>query len=896
MQASRAFLPLTETRISPSLQAIGTASDEIDPAGVRVGEVDAGGGEAEAAGFWERNRARLLVLAVLVVVALSVLALNRILADVDYDDLVVAIQDTPWPNIGLALLFTLLSFAALSIYDRQALVLVGHKVPFSYIALTSFCAYAVGNIAGFGPLTGGTVRYRFYSPLGVSPEDVARIVGYVTAAFGFGLVFVTGLGLMMADAKLAALVGLPAIAVRVTAIALLAFVGAVFIAAAVGPRHAIVFGRRVAVPSPRALAVQLAATALDLIASALVLWVLLPAGAIDFPSMLSIYAVAVGLGILSHVPGGAGVFEAVMLGALGTRLPLDGLVGALLLYRVIYYVMPLVLAVIALAATELRRAAVANATFARGTIALIPPVLSAFAVVLGAMLVFSGVTPTPDEKLDWLQSAFPLPVVEAGHFIASILGLLMVLTGRGLLHRLDGAWWLTVALAASSIVLAFVKGFEVGEAVLLGILLATLLLTRDIFRRPASLIEDRLSPGWWLCVGTILALGLAILFFVYKEVDYSRELWWQFEFTATAPRSLRAALGVGLTAGCIAVWLLTRSSAGRSPRPTAEQLRAAVSIVEKQPLADANLVRMGDKSLLFSDGGDAFLMYRKRGRSWIALYDPVGNPDAHSELVWRFVELARRHGGRAVFYEVPGESLSMYADAGLSAFKLGEDAKVRLDSFDLKGSRRASIRTALNRAERDGIVFEVVPVERVGSVMDELERVSQAWLAEHAVREKAFSLGAFERGYIATQPVAVLKCQGRILAFANVMTTAAKQEVTVDLMRFDPQAGNRSMEVLFARLLMHFRQEGYEWFSLGMAPLAGLSENPAAPIWHRVGRAAYDHGEAFYNFRGLRAFKNKFDPVWAPRYLAVAGGLNPLLAMADVTVLISGGIRGAIAK
>ena len=132
-----------------------------------------------------------------------------------------------------------------------------HKVPFSYVALTSFCAYAVGNIAGFGPLTGGTVRYRFYSPLGVSPEDVARIVGYVTAAFGFGLVFVTGLGLMMADAKLAALVGLPVIAVRVTAIALLAFVGAVFIAAAVGPPARDVFGRRVAVPARRALACSL---------------------------------------------------------------------------------------------------------------------------------------------------------------------------------------------------------------------------------------------------------------------------------------------------------------------------------------------------------------------------------------------------------------------------------------------------------------------------------------------------------------------------------------------------------------------------------------------------------------------------------------------------------------
>ena len=351
----------------------------------------------------------------------------------------------------------------------------------------------------------------------------------------------------------------------------------------------------------------------------------------------------------------------------------------------------------------------------------------------------------------------------------------MILTGRGLAHRLDGAWWMTLVLAAGSIMLAFVKGFELGEAVLLAVLLATLLLTRNIFNRPASLIEDRLTPSWWLCVGTILALGLAILFFVYKEVDYSHELWWQFEFTATAPRSLRAALGIGLTAGAVAVWLLTRPPAGRSPRPTAAELSAADRADrQNQPLADANLVRMGDKSLLFSANGDAFLMYRKRGRSWIALFDPIGNPAAHSELVWRFVELARRHGGRAVFYEVPGESLSIYADAGLSAFKLGEEASVRLDAFDLKGSRRASIRTALNKAERDGIVFELLPVERVGDVMDELERVSAAWLAEHAVREKAFSLGAFERGYIATQPVAVLKRQGRILAFANVMTTAAE--------------------------------------------------------------------------------------------------------------------------
>lgn len=863
-------------------------SIDADKTGESVSEPDIG--------FWERNRSYILAIALIAVVALSAVALTRMLRDVVYEDLVTVIENTSWPDIGLAILFTALSFAALSVYDRQALAWVGRRAPLGQVALTSFCAYAVGNIAGFGPLTGGTIRYRFYSPLGVSPEDIARIIGYVTAAFGFGLLFVTGLGLSAADASLAHLVGLPEVTVRIAAIAILALVGAAIIAAAVGPAQIVVLGHRIAVPSPGALGLQLAATVADLIASALVLWVLLPAGPVNFATLLSVYAVAVGLGILSHVPGGVGVFETVILGALGTRLPLDGLVGALLLYRVIYYVLPLAVAVILLTLMELRRAAAANAALARGTVALVPLVLSAFAVVLGAMLVFSGVTPTLDDKLDWLQSAFPLPVVEAGHFIASILGLLMILAGRGLVHRLDGAWWMTVVLAVISIVLDFVKGFEIGEAILLAVLVVALIFTRNVFTRPASLIEDRLTPGWWLCIGTILALGLAILFFVYKEVDYSHELWWQFEFAESAPRSLRAALGVGLTAGAIAIYLLTRPPAGRSSRPTQDELAAAVSIVESQPMADANLVRMGDKSLLFSANRDAFLMYGKRGRSWIALYDPIGNPDAHSELVWRFVELARRHGGRAVFYEVPAESLSTYADAGLSAFKLGEEARVKLETFDLKGSRRASIRTALNKAERDGIVVEVVPVERLDEIMGEIKRVSDSWLADHAVREKAFSLGAFEPGYITTQPVAVLKQGNRIIAFANIMTTALKEEATVDLMRFDPDAPKGAMEVLFARLIMHFKQQGYKWFSLGMAPLAGLSENPVAPMWHRIGRAAFDHGETFYNFRGLRAFKNKFDPVWAPRYMAVSGGINPLLAIADVTVLISGGIRGVISK
>jgi phosphatidylglycerol lysyltransferase len=89
---------------------------------------------------------------------------------------------------------------------------------------------------------------------------------------------------------------------------------------------------------------------------------------------------------------------------------------------------------------------------------------------------------------------------------------------------------------------------------------------------------------------------------------------------------------------------------------------------------------------------------------------------------------------------------------------------------------------------------------------------------------------------------------------------------------------------------------GFERFGLGMAPLSGMAEHPLASRWHRLGRLVFAHGEYFYNFQGLRAFKEKFDPVWEPRYLASPGGVAPLLVLADVAILISGGFRAAISR
>jgi phosphatidylglycerol lysyltransferase len=233
---------------------------------------------------------------------------------------------------------------------------------------------------------------------------------------------------------------------------------------------------------------------------------------------------------------------------------------------------------------------------------------------------------------------------------------------------------------------------------------------------------------------------------------------------------------------------------------------------------------------------------------------------------------------------------------GLTLLKLGEEARVPLAEFSLQGAGRKGLRYTFNRLNREGCSFEVLPAARLPELLPDLRRISDAWLQARSTREKGFSLGRFDEAYLAHFPVALVRQQGRIVAFANVWCGSARQELSIDLMRFDGQALSGVMEYLFINLMLWGKEQGYRFFDLGMAPLSGLENRPFAPLWHRIGAAVFRHGEHFYNFEGLREYKEKFGPVWEPRYLACPGGLALPRILLNITTLISGGIKGVVAK
>jgi len=849
----------------------------------------------DGSGFgWADIRTALIVSVAVGLAVLIGFTLRDLLRNVHYASVLAAIERTPDSRIAWALLCTALSYIALSGYDSSGLRYVGAKVDRRTVLLTSFTAYALGNTVGFGVLTGGAVRMRMYTAAGIEPPQVARAIAFNAGAFGLGMTAFGALGLLWGAHDVAKIAGLHAWALRLAAGALLAIVAAILWLCR-RQRELSIAGRwTLKLPPPQLAWQQLAISAADLCFAGAALWVLLPHGAVNLPTFVAFYAIALALSVISHVPGGLGVFEAVILLACGGRVSTEAVLGALLVYRGVYYLLPLLLAAALLAFYELRSGVAAPV--GRAAVHLSPILMAALTLIAGVWLLFSGVTPMSDEAEQLLAMRVPLPLVEGSHFVGSITGLGLLLVARGLLHRLDLAWWVAVGLSLVAAVLALPKGIALGEAGLLITLAILLLISRKQFNRRSSLVDQRLEPEWLLAVGVIVAATVWVLFFAYQDVTYARQLWWQFEFDAQAPRSLRAITAIAITTWVVAMWHLLRPTSGDVALPTTEELDRAARIVAADPHAGACLALMGDKHLLFSPSGKSFIMFGKQRRSWIALFDPVGDEDEFEDLVWRFIEMASAHGGRAVFYQVRPQDLSLYLDAGLRVFKLGEHAHVPLADFNLKGARRANLRTGVNRAEREGLVFEVLPADRVHEVLAELKDVSDAWLAEQEVREKGFSLGAFDGDYLQRLPVAVVRKDERVLAFATILSTEAKREASVDLMRHKPGVPNGTMDFLFAKLMLHFREAGYAQFGLGMAPMSGMAQHPLASRWQRFGRLLFDHGERFYNFQGLRSFKEKFDPVWEARYMASRGGAAPLLALSDTAALISGGLKGVIAK
>ena len=837
----------------------------------------------------------------LILFAAAVWLLHNELRTYHLRDILTAFDAISGAHLWAAAGLTILSYAVMTGYDILAMRYIQYPLSYSKIGLASFIGYAFSNNIGMSMIAGASVRYRLYSAWGLSALQITQVVVFCTLTLWLGFFTLGGAVFLIEPLTLPAAIHLPLTSLRAIGILMLAVVLAYGIVTAAKKAPITIREWEIQLPSIGLFVSQLTIAVLDWMLASLVLFVLLaPGTAISYPEFMAVYLLAQLAGLVSQVPGGLGVFETVIVLMLSARLPANQIFGALLGYRALYYWLPLGIAALLLGLQEIlrkrERLGVFVRLFERWVSPMVPQVFAFAAFIGGAILLFSGTTPVVEQRVVFLKKLLPLPFLELSHFVGSVAGMGLLLLGRGLQRRLDAAYHLTVGLLITGIAASLAKGFDYEEAIALFLILVAIWPTRRHFYRKASLFSQRFNAGWIAAILIIFGCSVWLGFYSYRHLEYADSLWWRFAFTADASRFLRATVGVVVCGLFFAAARLLRPAAPQPTESGQQELEKAYSIVRNSVEVSANLALLGDKRLLFSPEGDGFIMYAVEGRSWIAMGDPVGPDLRWPELIWKFRELSDRYGGRTVFYEVGPDHLHLYLDLGLSLLKLGEEARVPLTTFSLEGSARKDLRYTRRKLEKEGCRFEVIQPESVAAHLEELKNISDAWLTEKSTREKGFSLGFFQPDYIRRCPVALVIRNERIEAFANLWTGAQLEELSLDLMRYLPQTPDGVMEYLFIRLMLWGKEQGYRWFNLGMAPLSGLENRALAPLWNRLGAFVFRYGEHFYNFQGLRQYKEKFDPQWRPRYLASSGGLALPQIFTNLATLISGGMKGVVAK
>ena len=293
--------------------------------------------------------------------ALAVQSLSSSLASVESGAVFSAIGATSALSISAALLFTALSYLALTGYDGFAVRHLGLSIPYRRIALASFISYSLSNSIGFALLTGGSVRYRLYGRdvpggAGYQAGRIAIITVICGLTFGLSGAALAGVAFLVAPSLIAPSLGLPVMGVQFTGLALLIGLGHYLKFAGAGGETLKLGNVRVPLPSAAATLAQIAVGTADIVFAGTALYLLLPvAPAVGYLGFIGLFAAAMTLGYYSHVPGGIGVFESIMLIAL-PDVPTGPLFASLLLFRVIYYLLPLAAGLATFGAFEGRRA------------------------------------------------------------------------------------------------------------------------------------------------------------------------------------------------------------------------------------------------------------------------------------------------------------------------------------------------------------------------------------------------------------------------------------------------------------------------------------------------------------------------------------------------------------
>jgi phosphatidylglycerol lysyltransferase len=520
----------------------------------------------------------------------------------------------------------------------------------------------------------------------------------------------------------------------------------------------------------------------------------------------------------------------------------------------------------------------------------------------------SAFVPAMPERIKILREFLPFFLIHGSRHLVILAGFLLILNAQGIIKQKKTAWWVTFVLILASSGLHISKGLDFEEAVILVLIVGLMLVFYPRFRARSD-TPTILNAFRMLGLVIIVNIAYGVIGFYLLNRQLGRYGQWLFYLKQTltvmftnAPlpdpnllhrghlflNSLWVMWEFGLIIFVIMLLkpVIYRHTTWHSDHQKASEIAQAFGC--------SSLVYFTlweDKLYFFNHSKTVYIAFAQAGNVAVALGDPVGRPEDIKACIAEFIEFCSLNSWQYAFYQVKPDYLESYKQFGLSYLDIGDEAIINLPDFDMIGSKFKYLRYIQRHFTREGYKTISYEPPLSDSLLIKLKEISDDWLARKGGEETAFSLGWFDIKMLRqNQVITIENSEGNILAFANFIPMYRLPYATIDMMRYFRQVPGGIMDYLFVESILHFKNQGKQGFSMGLAPLAHAGHEQFSNVADKTIHLIYKN---FHSFKGLYEFKSKYSPRWEPRYLVFP---NPIALPAIIVALIKVGDPRSLSK
>jgi phosphatidylglycerol lysyltransferase len=503
---------------------------------------------------------------------------------------------------------------------------------------------------------------------------------------------------------------------------------------------------------------------------------------------------------------------------------------------------------------------------------------------LGLVNIISVLMPGSPEKLSLLRDYLFFDVVNFSNGFVLITGLFLLVTATFMLRGLRTSWWFALILSSFSVVAHLTKGINLTEAGIALFVVILLLTTRkEYYVKTNPRLRSLGIQTALLSIAAVMIYGTVGFYFLDKkhfQIDfnvlqsfiYTLQTYFFLDTSLTPADSfandfLYTIKISGFLSFTFLLYSLIRPFVFKSA-PTPEEKEKTERLLHLYGRSPLDYFKIySDKQIFSPPDINAFISFKVSRSFAVVLEDPVASDNEEmTKCIALFGRFCYENGLKDIYYRVPKESLDAYKIFSKRSLFIGQEGVVDLSSFTLEGGEKKSIRNALNKITEQGYTTKIHTPPLKDGLIQQLKAVSDEWLKLSERDEIAFSQGMFVEKEIKQQVVITVGShEEKIIAFLNIIPDYTKNEGTYDLLRKTKDAPNGIMDYIIVEMFRYFKSQGVQYVNLGFAPMSGIYDPHNFP--ERSMKFAYEKISSFSHYKGMRDYKEKFNPVWYDKYL-----------------------------